>query len=219
MKKISTILLLLTLSISVNLVGQGSDSRNGNDGRAIKKGFSLLLEIGFPSDKYGFDVDGDAFSEKGKIIGLQIGNRWYFKNEGISAFGIMANWLDVSWNKKSENDFDFGTLNVSFLELGPVYTYALSSDAALDFYYNLQPTVLSSAYVNSDGDGLGSAGFGMTHAIGGALRYKVFNFGLEYVFGKVNGAYVAVGDFPDTGNLGEATMSAKNVRFLIGFKF
>lgn len=217
MKRISIALVLLTLTISSNLFSQGRATFE--DGRAIKKGFSLLLEIGFPSDTYGFDVDGEGFSEKGKIIGAQIGNRWYFKNEGISAFGIMVNWLDISWNKKSEDGFDFGTLNVSFLEPGLIYTYALNSDAAFDFYYNLQPTVLSSAAVNSDGDGIGSAGFGMTHAIGAALRYKVLNFGLEYGFGKVTGAYVTVGDFPDTGDLGEAKMSAKSVRFLIGFKF
>lgn len=218
MKRISIALVLLTLTISSNLFSQGRATFE--DGRAIKKGFSLLLEIGFPSDTYGFDVDGEGFSEKGKIIGAQIGNRWYFKNEGISAMGFMLNWLDVSWNKKSEDGFDCGTLNFSFLEPGLIYTYALNSDAALDFYYNLQPTIMSTAAVDSDGDGLASAGFGITHALGFALRLKVFNFGLEYGFGKVNGGYVSVGsDIYGADSLGDVDMSAKNLRFLIGFKF
>ena len=128
----------------------------------------------------------------GKILGLQLGNRWYVYRENQVGVAIMANWIDFSITSGSEDDFTTAAMNTSFLEFGPMGTFSLGNDMALDAYYNLCPTMLITGGV-SDGDDettLAYGGFGFTHALGAAFRYKVFNLGLEYAMGSIHSAGV-----------------------------
>ena len=62
------------------------------------------------------------------------------------------------------------------------------------------------------------AGFGFTHAIGAAFRYKALNIGLEYVMGSVNSEGTYSGDYGDE-DLDSQKNIANNFRIMIGAKF
>jgi len=185
------------------------------------------VEFGFPNSDYGVEgsIANTVDFNSGLLLGVQIGNRWYFERQEEYAIGIMVNWFDISIaaNAQSTNipgfpDLAKATLDFALLEVGPVGTYKLKENKAIDGYYNLRPTILSSFVVDSDGEGLGSAGFGITHAIGFAYRYKAFYVGPEFVFGKIKG--VDVVDANDINDVyGEADINAKSFRILVGFKF
>ncbi|NJO90875.1 MAG: hypothetical protein HC831_19350 [Chloroflexia bacterium] len=193
-----------------------------SQGKALKNGFGVQFQIGFPSLMYGFDdrEDPDSEFKAGTLFGIQIGNRWYVHNDGQIGISIMANWLDATWSQKTyDNDVKRGVLEIALLEVGPGFTYAINDDVALDAYYNLRPTIMSSVTVDADNNGLGAAGFGITHALGAAFRYKAFYFGGEYVMGKTKGKYVEVGDGQIPTGLDDGKLVANHMRLLIGFKF
>lgn len=217
MKKISFFLLI---ALFIGLSG----SAFSQEGRALKNGFGLQFQLGFPSDQYGLDKDydlsGSTLEKPGMLLGLQIGNRWYVNRGEKTGIAIMANWFDISWSQKKDADDNArGVLDVALLEVGPAFTYALNSDMAIDAYYNLRPTVLSSVVIDSNKNGIGSVGFGVTHALGAAFRYKVLYIGAEYVLGNVNGTYADLGDFTGADALGDSKMVINNFRILLGFKF
>jgi hypothetical protein len=62
------------------------------------------------------------------------------------------------------------------------------------------------------------AGFGFTHAIGAAFRYKALNIGLEYVMGSINSGGTYTGSYEDE-DLGSQKNIANNFRIIIGAKF
>jgi hypothetical protein len=62
------------------------------------------------------------------------------------------------------------------------------------------------------------AGFGFTHAIGAAFRYKALNIGLEYVMGSINSEGTYSGDYGDE-DLDSQKNIANNFRIMIGAKF
>lgn len=62
------------------------------------------------------------------------------------------------------------------------------------------------------------AGFGFTHAIGAAFRYKVLNIGLEFVMGSINSEGTYSGDYGDE-DLGSQKNIVNNFRIMIGAKF
>jgi hypothetical protein len=195
--------------------------------RKLTNGFSINLNVGIPSDHYGVPKDNNI-SEMymlGSFWGLQLGNRWYFSPKEQYGIGLMVNWIDITAGVKagSGSNFDYArsVADVSFFEIGPLGTYILTKDIALDAYYNLRPsgfaTVLLKSY--SDGDIITTyAGFGFTHALGAAFRWKALNIGLEYVMGSVNceGTY---SDSYDEKTLAERKNVANNFRIMIGAKF
>ena len=192
------------------------------DGKALQNGFGFQFQFGFPSDMYGLDdrLDGNSDTKAGMILGLQLGNRWYVHNDGTIGISIMANWLDVTYSQKSyDDDRKMGVLELALLEIGPGFTYAINGDVAIDAYYNLRPTIMSSVTVDANTNGLGAAGFGITHALGAALRYKALYFGAEYVMGKTKGKYVEVGDIGGIPTPEDGKLVANHMRLLVGFKF
>jgi len=215
MRKKSILLALVILfSISNNVFSQ--------DGKALKNGFGVQFQIGFPSDMYGLDdrLDADSDNKAGILFGLQLGNRWYVHKDGKIGISIMANWLDATYSQKSyDDDSKRGILEIALLEVGPGFTYAINDDVAFDAYYNLRPTIMSSVIVDSDNNGIGAAGFGITHALGAALRYKALYFGAEYVMGKTKGKYVEVGDGTGIPVLDDGKLVVNHMRLLVGFKF
>lgn len=225
---------LLILSSIILIAGLSTNLFAQKD-RTLSKGFSVNLIVRIPSDTYGLTsngkIDGNPVNDQYKfssIFGIQIGNRWYFKPKDNYGFGIMVNWVDISFAGKSgtESSADWGrvALDLSFLEVGPVGTFVLADNLALDAYYNLRPTVFSNAFVwsyssSSEADeAYVYAGVGISHAIGAALRYKIFNFGMEYVLGGID----SEGTYSSSSN--DVTLkSQKNMtncfRIKLGLKF
>ncbi len=213
MKKTLFLIAIAMLTFSFNGFSQG---------KALKNGFGFQFQIGFPSDMYGVDdrIDAGDVEKAGMLLGVQIGNRWYVHNDGQIGISIMANWFDVTYSQKSyDNDGKRAVLDIAILEIGPGFTYAINDDVALDAYYNLRPTILSSVDLYDGSNGSVAAGFGVTHAIGAALRYKALYFGAEYVMGKTKGKYTDVGDATGADAIGDGKLVANNMRLLIGFKF
>jgi hypothetical protein len=164
--------------------------------RTLSKGFSINLIAGIPSTNYGLPSDSHIDSEDkyGLLGGLQIGSRWYFSPSDKFGVGLMVNWFDITAAFKSTTNSLYTmarvTVDFSLLEVGPVATLALTDDFAVDAYYNLRPTGLATvfAYSSDSGDydeSEGYAGFGISHAVGTAFRWKVLSIGAEYVVGKI----------------------------------
>lgn len=193
----------------------------------IKGGFGFNIVIGVPSDTYGYDPDrfvGMSKFQVGSFWGLQLGNRWYFSPSERFGLGLMSNWFDFTIGAKAGKtaDFDWGriVIDASIIEIGPVATVAIIDDLGIDAYYNLRPTVFSSALVSSNITGdqnFGTVGFGFSHAIGGAVRYKVFSFGVEYVVGIIKSREAGTENLiPE---FGTSYVDLNSLRFNVGFKF
>jgi hypothetical protein len=179
MKKSVTILLVILLAGSVT------------DGwaQALKKGFSIKAQLGFPSASYGVNEDVEDDYKFGTTYGVQFGNQWYFyKNETLGV-GLMVNWADATYTRKKGStafgDFDRDALDVAVGEVGPVLSLAVGDPMAIDVYYNLRPTIMAASYEIGGEDLEGFGGFGVTHAFGAGFRFSLLYVGGEYVTGKV----------------------------------
>jgi hypothetical protein len=220
MKKIVILLAIIIFTgLSTNSFAQKD--------RRLSKGFSVNLVTGFPSSTYGTVKDADISDEfkLGGLWGIQIGNRWYFSPKEKYGIGLMVNWADISISAKGGTvrgiDWGKAVIDFTFLEIGPVGTYALTDKIALDAYYNLRPTVFSSAIVYtspSGGEDITNAyaGFGISHAIGAAFRYKIFNVGLEYVMGGINSTGTTS---EDDETLADEKIMTNSFRIMLGLKF
>jgi hypothetical protein len=212
MKKIGLLLSLMFFIATLNQIQAQ---------KAIKNGFSINAFIGLPSGSFGLEAMEDVDELKIKTtFGLELGNRWYFNATEKYGIGLMVNWIDFSIGMKSTNfnnqDYGIAALDLTFLEVGPIGTYALSEDMAIDGYYNLRPTVFSYAIADENEDSYASAGTGISHTLGAAFRYNALNVGLEYVLGNINvsneeesGIYI-----PDN-----EKMKVNNLRIVLGVKF
>ncbi len=221
MKKNGFLLTLILVSIlTTNLLAQKD--------RKLSNGASINLVIGIPSSTYGEPSDSNigAKYQLGSIWGIQWGNRWYFKPKEKFGFGLMVNWLDITAGVKSgtESGYDWArsVADVSFLELGPIGTYALTKDIALDAYYNLRPTSFASitlvTHSSGNDDTYSYSGFGFTHAVGAAFRYKALNIGLEYDMGSIDSEGTYTGSSQNV-TLKNHKNVVNNFRIMIGAKF
>jgi hypothetical protein len=218
-KNVILLCILLVTGLTTHLFAQKD--------RKLSNGFSINLVTGIPSSQYGVSKDDNIDSEYqlGSIWGLQLGNRWYFSPTEQYGFGLMVNWIDITVGVKAgtESRYDWArsVADVSFFEIGPIGTYALTKDIALDVYYNLRPTGFASVMLISDSNDDETytyAGFGFTHAIGAAFRYKALNIGLEFVMGSINSEGTYTGSYDDE-DLGSQKNIANNFRIMIGAKF
>ena len=176
-----------TLIVGVFLLGVFSGSAQSD--KAIKNGMDIKFSLGFPSTDYALPgelIYGEQYSV---IFGLQLSSRWYISPQETWAVGILANYLDLNFGfKNGPNDSYYkATLQASGLGVGPIGTYKLMDDMALDAYYNIRPTGMFSAIVE-DGSLFVATGedydIGLTHAVGLAFRYNVLMVGVEFNFGE-----------------------------------
>lgn len=209
--------------------------------RTLSNGLSINLVTGFPSASFGASEDVPSSEEYGALFGVKLGNRWYFSPQEKFGFGLMVNWFDFAmalntgtdtyndgFGNSGSSDWGRSTMDISFFELGPIGTYAINDDMAIDGYYNLRPTVLATAsvltYSNSTTDYTTAyGGFGFTNALGTAFRWKVLSVGIEYVMGSVTAKGTAtVPDFnggTKTVDLDDQKLKSNSVRILLGVKF
>ena len=217
-------ILLIAIIILVGL----TTSLFAQKDRTLSNGFSVNLVLGFPSNTFGVPSDSEIDDQYtiGTIWGVQVGNRWYFKPKENYGFGLMVNWVDFAVGVKSGtvigDNWGRAVIDFSFLELGPVGTFKLADNMALDAYYNLRPTVLSSASVltssGSEDETYAYVGVGVSHAIGAALRYKIFNFGMEYTMGAINSKGTYSGSSNNVTLADEKNM-VNSFRLKFGLKF
>jgi len=217
----------IVILLSIILVTGFTTNLFAQKDRKLTNGFSVNLNVGIPSGQYGVASEDriDSEYQLGSIWGIQLGNRWYFNPKEQYGFGLMVNWVDITAGVKSgtKSNYDWArsVADVSFFEIGPIGTYALTKDIALDGYYNLRPTGFASImmFTSSDEDETYTyVGFGFTHAIGAAIRYKALNIGLEFVMGSVNSDGMYSGDANDE-DLASQKNIANNFRIMIGAKF
>jgi hypothetical protein len=185
MKKAGTILIVVLL---FGFLTEGS-------AQALKNGFSIKGQLGFPSNEFGWTeevtIDSDLLNEYayGVTYGLQIGNQWYLYKQESFGIALLVNWFDVTVGTKTV-ETNLGklqrlTLDIALLEFGPLFTYAISDAMAIDAYYNLRPTAMSTGYKFDDEDSEAFGGFGVTHGFGAGFRYSLLYAGVEYVMGSV----------------------------------
>jgi hypothetical protein len=199
---------------------------------ALKNGFSLNLIAGYPSPKtYGL-TGHDPDNKHGNLIGFEVGNRWYLKTNEKYGFGLMLNWLDITYHDSKldvPDDTVFAhVLNISLCEFGPIGTYAITPNTGLDAYYNIRPTWLNAGKVpyddqDMDGDGViekgyyasNANGFGLTHTMGISVRWKSLALSCEYLLGNLR----EIDDGDGFLSYGSNHISANHFRFMIGVKF
>jgi hypothetical protein len=197
--------------------------------RKLTNGFSINFVAGIPSDAYGAPKGSTVSPEyQPGIWGVQLGNRWYFNPTKQYGVGLMINWVDITTGaavvKKEFGDYARAVADVTFIEVGPVGTYVLTNDIALDGYYNLRPTGFATVSIQSyssgsrEDDTYTYAGFGFTHALGAAFRYRALNIGIEYVMGGINSDGTKSGSGSDV-TLSTQKHMANSFRFMIGAKF
>jgi len=214
----------LIVLVIIILTGITSSSFAQKD-RKLSNGFSINLVTGFPSSVYGLpnDTQIDAAEELGGIWGLKFGNRWYFSPQDKYGIGLMVNWLDFTIATQSDqiagNTITNAVADVSFLQFGPVGTYAATENIALDGYFNFRPTVFENLSIPSGDDAYGWAGFGFSYALGGAFRYKILNVGIEYVFGGVKTSYITTGSSSSNDPTNTYKLMTNSFRVLLGLKF
>lgn len=190
---------------------------NAQENRTLSNGFSIKIVLGVPSNSFGAEEPVDSTMKYGMMGGLQLGNQWYFHPADKYGFGLMVNWFDLSAAAKSAGDEARATIDLSVLEFGPIGTFALSDQMAIDGYYNLRPTILMNieTWSNRYGDYSNTwEGVGLTHAVGAGFRWSVLSAGLEYVFGKVKYDSETFNGVDEN-----KVMKANSFRIILGVKF
>lgn len=142
-------------------------------------------------------------------FGLEIGNQWYVWRTSDETMGVAinVNWFDFQIGSRKMDVPFFGSMtnrviNFSFLEFGPMYTYAVNDEIGLDGYLNLKPTVLAGVSTGDNVDSSALVGLGFTYALGANFRWRALLVGLEYGFGKVKVADTDNTDFTQKVNTG-----------------
>lgn len=203
--------------LALFLIPTKSQAKN----RTLSNGFSMSASLGFVNSDFGTPdfIPSDDVNYS-KMWGFQIGNRWYFAPTETWGIGLMVNWFDISYVGSKVDDFTLLTVDVSALELGPVFTYTLTEAMAFDAYYNLRPTILATADTDMNAFG----GFGITHAFGIAYRWKVLSVGIESLMGKVSPSQYSFDDEDveeEFDGLSDSEKMLNNKRFqiVLGVKF
>lgn len=237
MKKL--FLLVATLfSMSVFAQEQGDDN-----------GFGLKLHAGICGSSYGaqkVEVDlgplsGDSEWKKDEnrsnkpLFGASIDNRWYVANPGNFGIAIDARWLDIAvgkskWEKEGVEYLNSTNAQVGLLMPGVIGTFYLGNEMAIDAFYNVGPTVAISAVESSLDNAIYDSledtdwGFGLSHFLGAAFRFKVFQAGVEYNIAPLKSVTWFDDEEDDSvedafNNVAETKTKFNNLRIFLGFKF
>lgn len=223
-------ILFLIIFIAVSNFIYGQNVKN----RAIKRGLILNTSIGINTTKAGLQTPNIKWDELSHF-NLQFGTRWYIKPQKQWAIGIQTSWFDISYLESTslttqeynydDDIFDTGGITnklfaVSFFTVGPVGTYAITPNIAIDGYYNIRPTFVQ-ANVSGTGD---QPGFGVSHLFGFAFRVGVSNIAIEYIFGEIkpftdiiSDAVEDIGENVTTQNVGK--IKTNELRLSVGLKF
>lgn len=195
--------------------------------RAIKNGFMVNSTFSIPNANYGFHRDDVGIDDMRirLLYGLQVGNRWYINPQEKWGIAVDVRWVDFGIGIRSISENVFGeemgraVFDVGLLRFGPLGTYKIKENMAVDGYFNLRPTLVSQAIVNDAGDGIAGAGFGLTHAAGAAFRINMLSVGFEYVMGSVGVDMADTDDSSIIYNEDDNKLVMRNFKIVVGIKF
>lgn len=255
MKK-TLLLLALTASLATTSMAWTNELTGLQRGRKgiISNGFYVFLGLGVPMGSirtYGNNYSAtignytykQAYSASSSYVGanisIEIGNQFMFYKTDKLGIGMNFSWLTVGFNSLSGNNIDpfyeqgvkcsFTQLEFNLLRLGPMASFALSDDVAVDAFLNISPT----AYLGFNNNGNQAyATVGLLFVPGARIRYKKLAVGLEVQMGSTKGSvaydrpyldsydyttntynYI---DYPDDSDI---KISVFKPRLTVGFKF
>lgn len=193
----------LALATLLGLISNATAATPGED-----NGLGIRLNVGISGGDYSQEYTDDHYSPamtpealypvSGTSFGLILDNRWYVWHNNKLGAAIQARWLDANImlgelaNFKPYNDtkyVDMTNIEGGILGVGPMFTFYLNNDMAIDAYYNIMPTYIHSSMQMDERYEFVQEykfhGFGVTHHIGAAFRWKVLQAGLEYRIGTI----------------------------------
>jgi len=230
MKKlfISFLTSLATLSaIAGGNALQSTSATQGHDD-PLDNGFILRFGTSVLSKNYGLfrgvEYSNEFLDEYRKgtpklALGLELGSQWYFLRTASESmgFGINVNWLDFSVGSKKYEEVRSTFINLSLIELGPMFTYKLTDDMGVDIYFNAKPTTIGNfeSFQNSSST---FGAFGLTYATGLSYRWRALAVGFEYNFGSVTPFVYKVEDKNYTDLVKKEKMISNAFKINIGVK-
>lgn len=180
----------------INLFAQDEDA-------PLDRGFYFKVGLNVPSAFYltwteaeAEDVKDDGYSFSPGIH-LELGNRFYFGSTIADRFriGLDASWIGLQVNSMkfddaddfaADDDYSVRVINIQPVKVGPVFSFALNDDMAIDLKYShgLAIGVVAETY---DGEAETEIllGGGILSEIGLAYRFKILSVGLAYQFGAL----------------------------------
>lgn len=181
---------------------------NCQKNRILTSGFGMNYIYGFIPQDYGYYKGiSPEFRKVSTLVGGEFGNRWMNTLTDKIAVGGRINWLEICMYKEeivSEITYDqfFSVsethLDVTFMEMGPVATYALGENLGVDLYYLLRPIVYDKSLRPN-------------HSVGMAFRWNVLSLSYEYIFGKGSDRLLSDGE--------RAEVEMNHGRLMLGLKF
>lgn len=117
---------------------------------------------------------------------LELGNMFVISKLMSHAVGLRATWLSVSYVNWSDSKADLTYLGGSVIRLGPYFTFAISEEMSVDYFYQVGAGYAINLAQDTMASGNDNAGhLGLTHNTGLCFRYKIFSLGFDYNFGKL----------------------------------
>lgn len=220
---------LLSMALGASAQNPGEDN-----------GFGLKLQVGIPGNNYGCPENHSEtgysckYEYSGAMFGLGLENRWYVWHNDKMGVAVHARWMDILLGggevtaktsiigeKVFSETVDVMNVELGLLGVGPMYTFYFGHDMAVDGYYNIVPTYMLAVYEAGTDDDIHMGGFGFTHNIGAAFRWKFLQAGLEYKLGEIE---LEDYDGPTTSSgISSADNSydakANGLKVFFGFKF
>ena len=194
-------------------------------------GFGLKLHVAIPGSEYGCNDNSSAVTNEysGTLFGIDLDNRWYVWHNDMFGVAVNAHWMDFSFGSgeiesKSKakilgkdlysGETDVTNMELGLLGVGPMFTFYIGHDMAVDGYYNIVPTSMFMMVDSADDDDDDPFywGVGLTHDVGAAFRWKFLQAGVEYRLGKIE---LEDSDIDNS----EFDANANSLRLFMGFKF
>ena len=199
-----TLLFICLLSTSA-LLGQGS----GNDySRPLDNGFHIVVHTTsmdlYSSNMWGFEIGNTFNVYRPADIGL--------------AIGVRVSWLDGSIGIENLDGQDTNAIRLmgSVFAFGPNITYKIQNKLGVEVYYKFKPTFYTEDTENSYAS---TPGIGITNAFGLSARYDVFQLGVEFGSGQLDGEVTFEDELNFTEETFDRTFILDYSRFFIGFRF
>ncbi|GAL86871.1 hypothetical protein MYP_4101 [Sporocytophaga myxococcoides] len=191
----------------------GLTSKMGKDDGMISNGFYWNLGIGFPSFK-GTDITDSKRESQGVQFTLEAGNQWMFVKSDRIGFGLNVSWLTIGGSVYKlegidENVYDF---HLGLLRFGPMASVGFGDNAAVDVFFNLNPTVKYNFWSTDQFDS-NTLIYGAAWTPGVKFRFKKFAVGFENSFGRLKAQDL------ENSDVKAVKLSYMNPRILLGMKF
>jgi hypothetical protein len=189
----------------------------------IDNGFGLDFAVGVPSEFYGLDTKWEKGLDGGANFGIKLTSRWYVFNDHNMGIGVQARWLDIYGGRRTHEEFRVGTIDMSLFGLGPIFSYDIGNDMAIDAFYNLRPMLMVTPIAtkfqdNWEYEDVALAG-GVGHSAGASFRFRVLSLGAEYSFGSLRATYFDEDSLEDEAEREKSRISSNSFRINLGFKF